>query len=101
MSSQYWYYLLDRIIGLEKHERITEDAQTRMLKEAVQTSYRRGGEETTQTETAEISKTAPKPSQKAGEKPAKTWQKVAEITINLKTVKKIRLLLKRIDSLVG
>ena len=39
--------------------------------------------------------------QKAGEKPAKTWQKVAEITINLKTVKKIRLLLKRIDSLVG
>jgi len=78
MSSQYWYYLLDRIIGLEKHERITEDAQARMLKEAVQTSYRR-----------------------AGEKPAKTWQKVAEITINLKTVKKIRLLLKRIDSLVG
>ena len=50
MSSQYWYYLLDRIIGLEKHERITEDAQTRMLKEAVQTSYRRGGEETTQTQ---------------------------------------------------
>ena len=60
MSSQYWYYLLDRIIGLEKHERITEDAQARMLKEAVQTSYRRG-------------------------KPAKTWQKVAEITINPKT----------------
>ena len=52
-------------------------------------------------ETAEIPKTAPKPSPKAGEKPAKTWQKVAEITINLKTVKKIRLLLKRIDSLVG
>ena len=50
---------------------------------------------------AEIPKTAPKPSPKAGEKPAKTWQKVAEITINLKTVKKIRLLLKRIDSLVG
>ena len=52
-------------------------------------------------ETAEIPKTAPKPSPKAGEKPAKTWQKVAEITINLKTVKKIRLLLKRVDSLVG
>lgn len=50
MSSQYWYYLLDRIIGLEKHEQITEDAQARMLKEAVQTSYRRGGEETTQTQ---------------------------------------------------
>ena len=42
-------YLLDRIIGLEKHERITEDAQARMLKEAVQTSYRRGGEETSLT----------------------------------------------------
>ena len=38
-------YLLDRIIGLEKHERISEDALARMLKEAVQTSYRRGGEE--------------------------------------------------------
>lgn len=38
-------YLLDRILGLEKHERITEDAITEMLKEAVQTSYRRGGEE--------------------------------------------------------
>ena len=42
-------YLLDRIIGLEKHERITEDALARMLKESVQTSYRRGGEETSLT----------------------------------------------------
>ena len=42
-------------------------------------------------ETAEIPKTVPKPSPKAGEKLAKTQQ----------TVKKIRLLLKRIDSLVG
>ena len=42
-------YLLDRIIGLEKHERISEDAMARMLKEAVQTSYRRGGEETSLT----------------------------------------------------
>ena len=42
-------YLLDRIIGLEKHERISEDAVARMLKEAVQTSYRRGGEETSLT----------------------------------------------------
>lgn len=80
MSSQYWYYLLNRIIGLEKHERITEDAQARMLKEAVQTSYRRGGEETTQTQSKSRRKTGKK---------------------NLKTVKKIRLLLKRIDSLVG
>ncbi len=39
-------YLLDRILGLERNERITEDAQAKMLKEAVQTSYRRGGEET-------------------------------------------------------
>ena len=36
-------YLLDRIMGLEKHERISEDALAKMLKEAVQTSYRRGG----------------------------------------------------------
>lgn len=42
-------YLLDRIMGLEKHERISEDALAKMLKEAVQTSYRRGGEETSLT----------------------------------------------------
>lgn len=39
-------YLLDRIIGLQRNERITEDAQSKMLEEAVQTSYRRGGENT-------------------------------------------------------
>ena len=38
-------YLLDRILGLKKHERITEDATAEILKEAVQISYRRGGEE--------------------------------------------------------
>lgn len=38
-------YLLDRILELEKHERMTEDAVTKMLLETVQTSYRRGGEE--------------------------------------------------------
>lgn len=38
-------YLLDRIIGFSKHQRLSEDAQARLLKEAVQTSYRRGGEE--------------------------------------------------------
>ena len=37
--------LLDRILGLEKHERIAEDAHARILEEAVQSSYRRGGEE--------------------------------------------------------
>lgn len=36
-------YLLDRIMGIEKHERITEDAIAKLLEEAVQTSYRRGG----------------------------------------------------------
>ena len=36
-------------------------------------------------ETAEIPKTAPKPSQKARKKTAKTRKKVAEITINPKT----------------
>ena len=38
-------YLLDRILELDKHERMTEDAVTKMLIESVQTSYRRGGEE--------------------------------------------------------
>ena len=38
-------YLLDRILGLDKHERMTEDAFANLLEEAVQTSYRRGGEE--------------------------------------------------------
>lgn len=41
-------YLLDRLMGVEKHERITEDAVAKMLSEAVQTSYRRGGEECSQ-----------------------------------------------------
>ena len=36
-------YLVDRILGLEKHERMTEDAEAKMYEEAVQTSYRRGG----------------------------------------------------------
>lgn len=40
---------MDRILGLEKNERITEDALARMLTEAVQSSYRRGGEETSLT----------------------------------------------------
>ncbi len=37
-------YLLDRLMGLGKHVRMTEDAEARMLEEAVQSSYRRGGE---------------------------------------------------------
>lgn len=38
-------YLLDRILGLSPNERLTDDAEARLLEEAVQTSYRRGGEE--------------------------------------------------------
>ena len=36
-------YLLDRIMGLESHARMTEDAQAQMLEEAVDSSYRKGG----------------------------------------------------------
>lgn len=51
-------YLLDRILGLDRNERITEDAVANMLTEAVQTSYRRGGEMTSVT--APVSKQAVK-----------------------------------------
>ena len=43
-------YLLDRIMGLAKHARLTEDAEAKILEEAVQTSYRRGGENAALTE---------------------------------------------------
>lgn len=36
-------YLLDRVMGIEKHARMTEDADAELLEEAVQTSYRKGG----------------------------------------------------------
>ena len=36
-------YLLDRIMGLESHVRMTEDAEAKMLEEAVDSSYRKGG----------------------------------------------------------
>jgi len=38
-------YLLDRVLHLGDHERMTEDAVARALTEAVQSSYRKGGEE--------------------------------------------------------
>lgn len=38
-------YLIDELMQLEKHERMTDDALARLLEEAVQTSYRKGGEE--------------------------------------------------------
>ena len=37
-------FLLDRMLGLEEREHFTEDAKARMLEEAVETSYRRGGD---------------------------------------------------------
>lgn len=37
-------YLLDRVMGFEDHKRMSEDAEAKLLQEAVQTSYRRGGE---------------------------------------------------------
>lgn len=36
-------YLLDRVMGIEKHARMTEDAEAELLKETVQTSYQKGG----------------------------------------------------------
>lgn len=37
-------YLLDRAMGLEKHARMTEDAEAKMLEEAAESCYRKGGE---------------------------------------------------------
>ncbi len=37
-------YLLDRYLGIEEKSRMTEDAEAKILEEAVETSYRRGGE---------------------------------------------------------
>lgn len=36
-------YLLDQLMGLEHHARMTEDAEARILKEAAESSYRKGG----------------------------------------------------------
>lgn len=36
-------YLLDQLMGLGHHARITEDAEARILKEASESSYRKGG----------------------------------------------------------
>lgn len=51
-------YLLDQILGLDPHDRLAEDAEARMLDEASQTSYRRGGEGVSITKDCGISKTA-------------------------------------------
>ena len=36
-------YLLDQLMQFDKHTRITEDAEARILEEAVESSYRKGG----------------------------------------------------------
>lgn len=36
-------YLLDRVMELDKHTRMTEDAEAKILEEAVESSYRKGG----------------------------------------------------------
>lgn len=36
-------YLVDRVLGLDSHARLTEDAAARILEEAVSSSYRKGG----------------------------------------------------------
>lgn len=51
-------YLLDQLLGLKPHDRLTEDAEARLLEEAVQTSYRRGGENVSEAPESVISKTA-------------------------------------------
>lgn len=39
-------YLLDTVLGMESHERLTEDAEAKMLEEAVDTSYQKAGRRT-------------------------------------------------------
>ena len=41
-TGEYCYFL-DQLMGLEKHARISEDAEARILEEAVESSYRKGG----------------------------------------------------------
>jgi len=42
-TQQEMQYLIDDIIGLSKHQRLTDDAVAKVLEEATDTSYRRGG----------------------------------------------------------
>lgn len=39
-----YIYLLDRVLGIDGHQRITLGAAARILEETIQTSYRKGGE---------------------------------------------------------
>ena len=49
-------YLLDRIMGLPKYARMTEDAEARILEEAVQTSYEKGGKNVSISSIEEVSR---------------------------------------------
>lgn len=51
-KSGEYVYLLDEIMGISSHTRISKDAVERVLTEAVQTSYKRGGENVSLGETA-------------------------------------------------
>lgn len=51
-------YLLDKVMGFEENQRLAEDAMAKVYEEAVQTSYRRGGESVNEADS--ISKTAVK-----------------------------------------
>lgn len=44
-QTKEYAYLLDRILGLEPKQRLTEDTLVRIFEEAVQTSYERGGQQ--------------------------------------------------------
>lgn len=44
-------YLLDELLGIEKHEKLTLAAQARVLEEAVESSYAKGGREVNPTDT--------------------------------------------------
>ena len=43
-KTKEYAYLLDKVMKLEKHARMTEDAEAKILEEAVESSYRKGGE---------------------------------------------------------
>lgn len=43
-------YLVDRVLGIEEHERMTEDAKAAALEEAAESCYRKGGDSVSLTE---------------------------------------------------
>jgi len=47
-----YIYLLDRILGIDAHQRITLGAAAQILEETIMSSYRRGGERASKTDAA-------------------------------------------------